>query len=114
MRQVGADLVTGNVLPYELSRADIGGEGSMTRLKHALVTTSYSDQGGDHMTEVQGPLKAKHTKFKYLSPHNHSFYGNPRYSDNMDDILISGKRLGPLETSNKSNRKVVPSHEKSK
>ena len=52
MRQVGADLVTGNVLPYELSRADIGGEGSMTRLKHALVYTSYSDQGGDYINEV--------------------------------------------------------------
>ena len=55
MRQVGADLVTGNVLPYELSRADIGGEGSMTRLKYALVTTSYSDHGGDYMNEIQGP-----------------------------------------------------------
>ena len=31
----------------------------------------------------------------------------------MDDILISGKRLGPLETNKKNNRNVVPILEKS-
>ena len=44
MTQAGQDLLTGRVQPYELSKADLGGEGSMTRLKQALLRTAQSEE----------------------------------------------------------------------
>ena len=44
MTQAGQDLLTGRVMPYELSKADLGGEGSMTALKQALLRTTHSEE----------------------------------------------------------------------
>ena len=93
LTQAGAGLLTGRIRPYELSKADLGGEVSMTNFKQAMLRTAQSEEREIQNTVDYALHQQTPTTFR-----NASLESTPRYNEGMNEYLVSGQSFGKYIT----------------